>query len=41
MTCARLGCFNAAVSVIAGIETTYEVLGVHLLEGCSGVIERK
>ena len=41
LTCARLGCFNAAVSVIAGIETTYEVLGVHLLEGCSGVIERK
>lgn len=41
LTCARLGCFNAAVAVIAGIETTYEVLGVHLLEGCSGVIERK
>jgi acetate kinase len=41
LTCARLGCFNAAVAVITGIETTYEVLRVHLLEGCGGVIERK
>lgn len=41
LTCARLGCFNAAVTMITGIETTYEVLGVHLLEGCNGVIERK
>ena len=41
LTCARLGCFNAAVKFIAGIETTYEVLGVHLLQGCEGVIERK
>jgi hypothetical protein len=41
LTCARLGCFNAAVKLLSGIETTYEVLGVHLLEGCNGVIERK
>jgi acetate kinase len=41
LTCARLGCFNAAVKLLAGIETTYEVLGVHLLEGCEGVVERK
>jgi acetate kinase len=41
LTCARLGCFNAAVKALTGIETTYEVLGVHLLEGCEGVIERK
>jgi hypothetical protein len=41
LTCARLGCFNAAVKLLTGIETTYEVLGVHLLEGCEGVIERK
>ena len=41
LTCARLGCFNAAVKLLSGIETTYEVLGVHLLAGCEGVIERK
>jgi acetate kinase len=41
LTCARLGCFNAAVKLLTGIDTTYEVLGVHLLEGCEGVIERK
>jgi hypothetical protein len=41
LSCARLGCFNAAVKLLAGIDTTYEVLGVHLLEGCEGVIERK
>lgn len=41
LTCARLGCFNAAVKLLAGIETTYEVLAVRLLEGCEGSIERK
>ncbi len=41
LTCARLGCFNAAVKLLTGIETTYEVLGVHLLQGCAGTIERK
>ncbi len=41
LTCARLGCFNAAVKLLTGIETTYEVLGVHLLQGCEGIVERK
>jgi acetate kinase len=41
LTCARIGCFNAAVRILTGIDTTYEVLGVHLLEGCEGIIERK
>ena len=41
LTCARLGCFRAAVLLLSGIDCNYEVIGVHLEEGCEGFIERK
>ncbi len=40
LTCPRLGCFNAAVKLLSGIDTSYELLRMRLLEGCEGTIER-
>jgi hypothetical protein len=41
LTCARLGCFRAAVLSIANIDCNYEVTGGLLEEGCQGFLERK
>lgn len=40
LTCARLGCFRAAVELLAGIECTYEITQVKP-KGCQGYIERR
>ena len=40
LTCARIGCFAAAVKILADIPCTYEVTSVEGEEGCSGFIER-
>lgn len=41
LTCARIGCFRAAVLSIANIDCNYEVTGALLQEGCQGFLERK
>jgi len=41
LTCARIGCFRAAVLSIAHIDCNYEVTGSLLEEGCQGFLERK
>jgi hypothetical protein len=40
LTCARIGCFAAAVKILADIPCTYEVENVGHDGGCRGVIER-
>ena len=40
LTCARLGCFAAAVKILADIACTYEVVRVESEGGCQGYIER-
>jgi hypothetical protein len=40
LTCARIGCFRAAVELLTDIECTYEVTSVNLTRGCQGIIER-
>ncbi|MBD3374550.1 hypothetical protein GF406_05875 [candidate division KSB1 bacterium] len=40
LTCARLGCFRAAVKLLAGIDCTYEISELEN-HGCQGYIERR
>jgi len=40
LTCARIGCFAAAVKILSDIPCTYEVDVVAGEEGCRGYIER-
>lgn len=40
LTCARIGCFAAAVKILADIPCSYEVENVGTGGGCRGVIER-
>ncbi len=40
LTCARLGCFRAAVLLLAGIDCTYEVTELSD-KGCHGYMERR
>jgi len=41
ITCARIGCFAAAVKILADIPCTYEVVSVAGESGCHGFIERE
>jgi hypothetical protein len=41
LTCARLGCFRAAVRDLADIDCTYEVTALALGDTCQGTMERK
>ena len=41
LTCARIGCFRAAVQQLADIDSDYEVTAFALEETCKGAIERK
>lgn len=41
ITCARIGCFNAAIKILSGIDTYYEIVGVDIQEECEGNIERR
>lgn len=38
LTCARIGCFKAAVKLLAGIDCTYRVNAFNTEDGCQGVI---
>jgi len=40
LTCARIGCFSAAVNLLAGIRCNFEVTQFHPT-GCKGFIERR
>jgi hypothetical protein len=40
LTCARLGCFRAAVRHLADIDCDYEVTAFALEDACTGAIER-
>ncbi|OGJ90910.1 MAG: hypothetical protein A2268_09715 [Candidatus Raymondbacteria bacterium RifOxyA12_full_50_37] len=40
LTCARIGCFRAAVLILANIDCTYETISVDLVNGCQGIVER-
>ncbi len=40
LTCARIGCFAAAVKILADIPCTYEVVSVEGEGGCRGFVER-
>jgi hypothetical protein len=40
LTCPRIGCFRAAVKLLANIDCHSIVTGLQLGEGCEGVIER-
>lgn len=40
LTCPRIGCFRAAVKILANIECAHEVTSLRLGEGCEGIIER-
>ena len=39
-TCARLGCFSAAIRILAGIQCDHQVTGISLEEECMGFIHR-
>jgi hypothetical protein len=39
LTCARLGCFKAAVEILVGIDCNYEVTAASPGTGCRGIIE--
>ena len=41
LTCARLGCFRAAVKLLAGIDCDYEMTAFDLEETCRGALESK
>lgn len=41
LTCARLGCFRAAVKLLAGIDCGYEMTAFDLEETCRGALESK
>jgi hypothetical protein len=41
ITCSRIGCFQAAVRLLANIDCDYEVTSIKPDEGCQGIIERK
>jgi len=41
LTCARIGCFRAAVLLLAGLDCSYAVTTFDSEEGCEGYIERK
>ena len=41
LTCARIGCFRAAVQHLADIDCDYEVTAFALEETCQGAVERK
>jgi hypothetical protein len=40
LTCARIGCFRAAVVALAGIDCDYRVLSFNVDRACRGAIER-
>lgn len=40
LTCARIGCFRAAVNVLANIDSDYEVRSFNINGDCCGTIER-
>ena len=39
LTCARLGCFNAAAEILTGTECNYELTSASPGSGCKGIIE--
>ena len=41
LTCARIGCFKAAVKLLAGIDGMYRVDAFNTENGCQGVILKK
>lgn len=41
LTCARIGCFAAAVKLLANIDCLYDMYSIHIDEGCNGVIVKK
>ena len=41
LTCARIGCFRAAVQHLADIDCDYEVTAFALQNTCRGAIERR
>ena len=40
LTCARIGCFRAAVQSLASIECDYAVTSLNIDDHCEGYIER-
>jgi hypothetical protein len=40
LSCARIGCFAAAVKILSDIPCTYDVSSVNSDNGCCGIIER-
>jgi hypothetical protein len=40
-SCTRIGCFQAAVRLLANIDCDYELNSLRPDEGCQGIIERK
>ena len=40
LTCARIGCFRAAVKAIANIDCDYQVVAFNVDGDCKGIIER-
>ena len=38
LTCARMGCFRAAVQALTNVACDYEVTSVKPEEGCTGLI---
>lgn len=40
LTCARIGCFRAAVKALAGIDCDYQVTSFNIEGDCKGYIER-
>lgn len=40
LTCARIGCFRAAVKVLASIDSSYAVTTFNVENSCTGYIER-
>ena len=41
LTCARIGCFSAAVKLLANIDCLYDMDSIHIDDGCHGVIIKK
>jgi len=41
LTCPRLGCFAAAVKLLANIDCLYDMYSIHMQEGCNGIIVKK
>lgn len=40
LTCARIGCFRAAVKILANVDSNYEVRSYNINGDCQGTIER-